>query len=139
VKHGVELFDRAYELDPSNGVPAYSAAQLTLVAGDRNGAIQRLRDVVKHHPEVVGARNDLAWLLAEDGKDLDLALSLAQTAHDRDPSPEVLDTLGWVRLQRGETREALDAFELAASARPESDAIRSHLEQARAELARADR
>jgi tetratricopeptide (TPR) repeat protein len=138
VKRGIELFDRAYELDPSNGVPAYSAAQLTLVAGDREGAIERLRRLVKHHPEVTGARNDLAWLLAEDGKDLDLALSLAQTAHDRDPSPEVLDTLGWVRLQRGETREALDAFELAAAARPESDAIRSHLEQARAKLARAD-
>ncbi|MGH0031859.1 MAG: tetratricopeptide repeat protein [Myxococcota bacterium] len=133
---GVELFDRAYALDPTNGVPAYSAAQITLVTGDRSGAIERLRQVVKHHPEVVGARNDLAFLLAEDGDELDLALSLAQGASERDPSPEVLDTLGWVRLQRGEAEEAVEAFELAAAGRPDSDEIRSHLEQARAALAR---
>jgi tetratricopeptide (TPR) repeat protein len=137
VKRGIQLFDRAYELDPSNGIPAYSAAQLTLVSGDRAAAIERLRRIVKHHPEVVGAHNDLAWLLAEDGKDLDLALSLAEGAHERDPSPEVLDTLGWVRLQRGETQQAVDAFELAAAGRPDSEAIRSHLEQARAALTRA--
>lgn len=137
-KKGIELFDRAYELDPGNGLPAYQAAQLTLATGDRAGAIARLREVVRRHPELVGARNDLAYLLAEDGEDLDLALSLAESAHERDPSPEVLDTLGYVRLQRGETREAVDAFELAVAGRPESDAIRSHLEQARAELARAE-
>lgn len=138
VKRGIELFDRAYELDPSNGVPAYSAAQLTLLGGDRAGAIARLRRVVKHHPDVLGAQNDLAFLLAEDGQELDLALSLAQQARERDPSPEILDTLGWVRMKRGETKEAVDAFELAAAGRPESEAIRAHLEQARAALARAE-
>lgn len=124
---GLELFDRAYELDSSDGNAAYMAAQLALATGDRDAAMTRLRTLVKHHPEVVGARNDLAFLLAEDGDDLDLALSLAEGARDRDPSPEVLDTLGFVRMQRGETSEAVEALEQAVSGRPESPTIRYHL------------
>ena len=124
---GRALFDKAYELESSDSGSAYSAAQLTLATGDRAGAMERLRALVKHHPDLVGARNDLAYLLAEDGKELDLALSLAESARERDGSPEILDTLGFVRMARGESAEAVEVLEQAVAGKPESATIRYHL------------
>jgi tetratricopeptide (TPR) repeat protein len=126
----ISLLDRSYALDSSNPQAAHAAAQLVLASGDREGAVERLRKVVQHHPDAIGARNDLAFLLAEAGTELDLALSLAETARERDPSPEVLDTLGWVRLQRGEHELAVAALEQAVAERPESATIRYHLAKA---------
>lgn len=112
----IELFERADALAPGDGSYAYSAAQIALAAGKRQDAVSRLRRVVERHPGLGGARNDLAYLLAEDGVDLDLALSLAQEAQQRSPSPEVLDTLGFVHLRRGEAKEAVVALERAVAA-----------------------
>jgi tetratricopeptide (TPR) repeat protein len=124
---GLELCDRAYALDASDGQAAYTAAQLALANGERDAAVERLRRIVLHHPEIVGAMNDLAFLLAEQGSELDLALSLAEGARERDPSPEILDTLGWVRLQRGEPALAVEVLEEAVSGRPGSATLRYHL------------
>jgi tetratricopeptide (TPR) repeat protein len=123
----IALFDEASVLAPHEGGYAYSAAQLTLASGDIAGAEARLRDVVRQHPDALGARNDLAWLLAGKGEDLDFALKLALDANRRRPAPEVLDTLGWVYYQRGEMNEAVAALEQAAAGRPDSASIRYRL------------
>ena len=48
------------------------------------------------------AANNLAWLTAEQGGNLDVAMQLAQTAKARLPdSPQVDDTLGWVYYKKG--------------------------------------
>jgi tetratricopeptide (TPR) repeat protein len=126
-KRAVELFDRAYALDPAEGDNAYAAAQIVLDGGDAAEAERRLREVVKHHPDAIGARNDLAWMLAEKGEDLDLALSLVEDARSRSSSPEILDTLGWVQFKRGEFERAVESLEGAAAARPDSASVRYRL------------
>jgi tetratricopeptide (TPR) repeat protein len=123
----IELFDAAAKLSEPPEPYSYFAAQLVLAAGDTTGAETRLRKVVREDPGNVGARNDLAWLLAEKGEDLDAALGLAQAARRLDPSADVLDTLGWVNLKRGESQEAVKAFEQALEKRPDSPSIRYHL------------
>ncbi|MDH3211548.1 MAG: tetratricopeptide repeat protein [Myxococcales bacterium] len=124
---GIEGFDRAAELAGDDLVYAYSAAQLTLMSGDKAGAEARLREIVRRDPGQAGARNDLAWLLAERGQDLDLALSLAEAARRIDPSPEILDTLGYVHLKRGESTAAVAAFEKALEADADAPSIRYRL------------
>lgn len=126
-KGAVEFFDRAYELAPDEGSYAYSAAQLVLGSGDEDAAVKRLRHIVKHNPSVVGARNDLAWILAERGQELDLALSLAKDARRQASSPEILDTLGWVHFVRGEFDEAVEVLKAAVDARPDSPSMRYRL------------
>jgi tetratricopeptide (TPR) repeat protein len=123
----VELFDRAYALDRSEGGNAYAAAQIVLDGGDAAEAERRLREVVKHHPDATGARNDLAWMLAEKGEDLDLALALVEDARRRNSSPEILDTLGSVHFKRGEYDLAVEALEAAVAARPDSASVRYRL------------
>lgn len=135
----IELFERADAQAPGDGSYAYSAAQIALAAGRRADAIERLRKVTARHPELAGARNDLAFLLAEDGAELDLALSLAEQARRRSPTPEVLDTLGFVHLQRGEAKEAVAVLEEAAAADPGSASIRYRLGSALAKAGEVEK
>jgi tetratricopeptide (TPR) repeat protein len=126
-ERAVKLFDKAAGLAPDTGSYAYSAAQLSLVAGNADEAEKRLRDVVSRFPGHAGARNDLAWILAEKGEELDWALALAEDAQRMDPSPDVLDTLGWVHFKRGEMSAAVGVLEQAVEARADSPSIRYRL------------
>jgi len=123
----IELYDAAAKLSEAPEPYSYLAAQLVLAAGDTAGAEKRLRQVVRSDPGNVGARNDLAWLLAEKGEDFDTALALAQAAKRLDPSADVLDTLGWVYLKRGEPQKAVESFEQALEKSPDSASIRYRL------------
>ena len=80
------------------------------------------------------AKNNLAYLLAEAGKDLERAERLAREARSRlGASASVADTLGWVLVKRGETSEAIEVLkEAEASAIERTDigslgTIRQHL------------
>lgn len=123
----IQLFDEASALNPTDIAPAYAAAQIALGAGQTASARERLEAIVKRDPGHAGARNDLAWLLAQENQDLDRALSLAEEAHRLDPSPEITDTLGYVLLQRGQTDRAVELLEKAAAKRPDAPSIRYHL------------
>jgi len=136
---GVGGFDRAAELVPDEKSYAYSAAQLSLMAGDKAGAERRLREIVRGDPGHAGARNDLAWMLAERGDDLDLALSLAEDARRIDASSDILDTLGYVHLKRGESAAAVAALELAVESGGDSPSIRYRLATALDQAGDAER
>jgi tetratricopeptide (TPR) repeat protein len=124
----VGLFDRAAaSATQSSAALEYSAAQLTLQQGDRDGATKRMREVVRKYPGHSGSRNDLAWLVAESGGDLDEALAMARDAQRLDASPEILDTLGFVHLKRNEGTAAVAVLEKAYAQRPDSPAIAMHL------------
>jgi len=124
----VKLFDLAAQNNQLNTPEyEYAAAQLTLKLGDKQAAIERLRNVTRRYLGHAGSRNDLAWLLAEDGQELDLALSLAEEARGLDPSPDILDTLGAVHMKRGEAAAAVAVLENAYEQRPDSPYLRLHL------------
>jgi len=123
----VALFDRAAAAATANAPYDYEAAQALLARGDTAGARQRLDKLVRLHPEHGGAANDLAWLLAAQREDLDRALLLAESASQLLPGPEVLDTLGFVRLARGENDAAAAAFQKALALQPDYATARYHL------------
>ena len=55
------------------------------------------------------AKNNLAWLLAEHGGNIDLALKLAQQAKEKlYDNPQVTDTIGWVYYKKGIYKTARD-------------------------------
>jgi len=135
----IEMYDQAAQIAENPASFTYLAAQLSLATGDAAGARARLQKVVDADPGHVGARNDLAWLLAEEGKDLDAALALALAAQRLDPTPDVLDTLGWVYLKRGESAEAVKAFEQAVALRSDSPSMRYRLAVALAQAGNPQR
>jgi tetratricopeptide (TPR) repeat protein len=98
--------------------------------GNNEDGIRRLRKVVSLSPGHVAAVNDLAWRLAESGQELDLALDLAKRAIQLDRQAEVLDTLGFVQLKRGDADAAIEAFEASLAERPDSPSVRYRLAMA---------
>jgi tetratricopeptide (TPR) repeat protein len=103
------------------------AARMTLDLGDRAGARSMFESVLRESPGQVGAANDLAFLLAEDATDLPLAQRYAERAVRLQPSPETLDTLGYVKLRQGAAEEAVGLFERALARQPEYATARYHL------------
>jgi len=120
-------FETAARLDPSSGEYVYRAAQTLLVEGNRDAAIARLGQAIEIEPAHVGACNDLAWLLAETGGDLELALELARRAVRAASGPATRDTLGWVHLKRGDADLAEQAFARAIAAGEDSPSLQYHL------------
>jgi tetratricopeptide (TPR) repeat protein len=123
----IDLLDRAAKAAPSDPTPAYQAAQLLLAAGRTDESEARLRAIASQGPAPAGARNDLAWILAEKGQDLDLALGLAQGAVGQQETASFLDTLGWVELKLGRTEAAITTFERALALSPRASSIRYRL------------
>ena len=77
------------------------------------------------------AANNLAWMMAEDGEDLDLALQLAQAAKAGLPdSADATDTLGLIYLKKGLTSQAVSAFREAVASQPDRAEFKYRLGQA---------
>jgi putative PEP-CTERM system TPR-repeat lipoprotein len=74
------------------------------------------------------AANNLAWIYAEQGGNLDLALQLAQTAKAALPrSPQVNDTLGWIYYKKGLGSLAVPALQQSVEASPTTASYHYHL------------
>jgi tetratricopeptide (TPR) repeat protein len=146
---------------------AEAIQQLELLAGRLGGSAGPLLDAVKaqdqKQPEVAiqqyeaairrgeysgVAANNLAWLYAENGRNLDRALDLAKFAHEREPQNlAIMDTLGFVYLARREYSQALtvlkDAVQLADHGRSSAldndswNSLRQHLADAYAHVGEA--
>ena len=78
-------------------------------------------------PAQVIAYNNLAWIAAEKGTNLDKALTWAKKANEIVSNPEFKDTLGWVYRARGELDLAMNVLEKAAADEPDDAAILYHL------------
>jgi len=74
------------------------------------------------------AANNLAWLTAEQGGNLDVAMQLAQTAKSRLPdSHQVDDTLGWVYYKKGLATLAITSFQASIQKDPKNAIYQYHL------------
>jgi tetratricopeptide (TPR) repeat protein len=74
------------------------------------------------------AANNLAYLMLEHGGDVDMALTLAQTARQAAPnSPFSADTLAWAYYYKGAYGFARDLLEDAVKTNPKDAAMQYHL------------
>jgi tetratricopeptide (TPR) repeat protein len=104
------------------------AAAILDVQGKRAESQKRYEHVIEMDPEAVVAANNLAWMYASSDGNLDRALQLAQAATAKRPNdPEVLDTLGWIYLQKNLVTMAIDALEVSVAKDPSSAPHRYHL------------
>jgi tetratricopeptide (TPR) repeat protein len=97
-------------------------------SGARQEAAQSYREVLTWDAINSIALNNLAYLLADAGGDLDEALKHARTANELFPGwATFLDTLGWVYYKRGETDAAVGQLCKAVRKNPRNVAYRQHL------------
>lgn len=127
----IATLTKAKELLPDS-VQVVSTLALTLDgAGRYDDAAAAYKDTLKLSPNNGVALNNLAYMIAERGGDLDLALEYAQRAKQvLTNSPEADDTLGWIYLKRKQPADAFQAFRTAYGQNPSAGPFRTHLAMA---------
>jgi Flp pilus assembly protein TadD len=119
---------RASELLPDQPVVRGTLALVLDACGEKEEAERAYRATLELDPDNAIAMNNLAFLLAERGEDLEQALGFAQRARELMPlDVEMIDTAGWVRLKRKETDAAIGLFADALGKAPGNEAYRQHL------------
>jgi putative PEP-CTERM system TPR-repeat lipoprotein len=115
--------------DTTAATTAQTMVGLILSAQKRPDEAQRqYEQILATSPREVVAANNLAWLYAERGGNLDVALGLAQTAAQQDPDdPAINDTLGWVFYKKGLTSHAVAALRRSVEKAPANPLYRYHL------------
>jgi len=95
---------------------------------EREKAEEHYRKALEIDPKFAPAANNLAYLLADQDKDLELALGYAQTARENlSNDPSVMDTLGWVYYKKGFYDLAIAEFMDSIEKNPEIPAVHYHL------------
>jgi Tfp pilus assembly protein PilF len=120
--------ETALKLDPKSVAGHTMLGSLHEINKDPTRAQSQYREALKLDPQTAVAANNLAWILAESGGNLDEALALARIAKDKLPnSPTVLDTMGWVYYKKGAYASASDLFTNAVAKDPKSPVYHYHL------------
>ena len=100
--------------------------RLQVERGETAKARAIFEEVLRSNTDLPLVKSDLAYLLALDGADLERASELARDAQAALPDePEVLDTLGYVELRRGNPAAALLYLQRATTLTEESGAPRA--------------
>ncbi len=93
-----------------------------------NDAKQAFEQVLAIDPKSSIAANNLAWIYAENGGNLDIALQLAQTAQATMPdSAEAADTLGWIYLKKELYGLSISTLQRAVDREPKNPSFQYHL------------
>jgi tetratricopeptide (TPR) repeat protein len=120
-------FDQMTQRDPHN-VGAQTMAAMIVERQSKADAQKRYEQIVATLPRAAVAANNLAWIYADAGTNLDEALRLAQSAAlDLPDNPDVHDTIGWVYYKQQRPVLAIRAFERSIEKAPANPLYHHHL------------
>ena len=103
---------------------AYLASSYMSTAQNKQ-AIEQYQVVLQNDPKNILALNNLAWLYQQE-KDT-RALATAEQAYLLKPdSATIMDTLGWILVQQGDTARGLKLLKAASEKAPAATGIRYH-------------
>jgi tetratricopeptide (TPR) repeat protein len=121
-------FEALAERSSKPVVPLTMIGIILQAEGDEAGARERFEHALQIDPEAAVAANNLAWIYADKGGNLDVALQLAQTAqkhlHD---VPEVNDTLGFIYYKKNLAPLAISTIKISAEKDPGNATYHYHL------------
>jgi tetratricopeptide (TPR) repeat protein len=128
----VQTYEEALKKNPDSAKLQLTLGSLYELQGKIPDAMKHYEEAVRLDPDLAVAKNNLAYLIAETGGNLDRALDLAQEAKEMLPdNPNAADTLGWVLFKKeayeaavGYLREAVRGMEADDPLLP---AVRQHL------------
>ncbi len=131
----IQTFEKALAVDPDAAHIDLFLGVLYESAGQRGKAIEHYEAAIRKNPNLAEAKNNLAYVFAEGGENLDRALDLAQEAKALLPdNPSAADTLGWVLFKKGVPSAAVTYLKEAEGGfepgDPSLGVVRVHLAQA---------
>lgn len=124
----VQALQKARETLPDSIVVLNTLAVVLDAAQRKPEAKQIYEATLKLEPNNAVALNNLAFLLAETGGDLDDALTKANRAKQLLPGFfEISDTVGWIYLKKNMPDNAIDIFKELVTKAPGQSTYRFHL------------
>jgi tetratricopeptide (TPR) repeat protein len=124
----IGVYQKALDLQPKSASLMTTVGYLYLDKGDLGTArkyFSRALEVDSNYPP---ANANMAWVDAQEGKDLDVALGLAQKAKSLMPdSISISDTLAWVMYKKGNYSGAIPLLQDCVKKSPDSAQFRYHL------------
>ncbi len=115
--------------DSPKRVDAYFfAGTMEELSGRPQKAEEVYRKALQVDSSYAPAANNLAYLMLENGEDINVAISLAQLARQKMPdSPGAADTLAWAYYQKGLYDSAADLLTEAVQKAPDNATYHYHL------------
>ncbi|HBY58245.1 MAG TPA: hypothetical protein DEH78_00380 [Solibacterales bacterium] len=122
---------KATDLQPTSPGAWLELGLLQETVGKRPDAVYSYQRVLSIDPDNPVALNNLAFALADEGRDLDLALKYAERARARLPhNADVADTLSWVYIKKNLADNALMVLRDLVAKNPDNALYRYHLAMA---------
>jgi tetratricopeptide (TPR) repeat protein len=123
----IDLLDELLAEYPDEDALKLLRVEILLQSPEWRDAIPYTRDLLETYPDNPSLKNNLAFLLARSGQDLDQALSLVNDLpEDIQENPVIMDTRAYVLAALGRHEEAIPLFEQALSQAGGNVTIRFH-------------
>jgi Flp pilus assembly protein TadD len=111
LEKAIDYFRRSSQAAPNNAQPLLALALVLDGTGRSDQAQPIYEQILKIQPDHPTALNNLAFIKAEKGNDLEEALGMAQRALQKQPnSSDIQDTLGWIYIRKNRSEEAVRLF-----------------------------
>jgi Flp pilus assembly protein TadD len=124
----LDSYQKALALQPTSPMVNNAIGNLYLGKDDLKSAGKYFQAALAQDSHNPVAANNLAWVYAEQGENLDMALSLATQAKQLAPDlTAVSDTLAWIQYKKGNYRVSVSLAEDAVKKEPQKADYRYHL------------
>jgi tetratricopeptide (TPR) repeat protein len=127
LNNAIEMFRQSAQAAPNDAAPLLQLGLLLDGIGRREQSKPVYEQILKIDPGHAVALNNLAFIKAEEGVDLDQALTMAQRARQTQPnSDDIADTLGWVYIKKNLSDDAVRLFTELVRKKPDNPVFRYH-------------
>ena len=127
----LKAFETARDIDPQQPSPWMYIALVMEATKQKDKLRPVYEQILRLSPDNAIALNNLAYILADNGVDLDQALTYAQRAKQKAPNhPDIADTLGWVYIKKNLSDDAIKIFRDLLARKPDHVTWRYHLAMA---------
>jgi tetratricopeptide (TPR) repeat protein len=124
----IQEFKNVLKINPKSVVAHLMLGQIYEALNDRETAKFQYREALELDPKSPVAANNMAWILADSGGDIEEALKLAQIAIGKLPDAvHVKDTLGWIYYKKGSYKPAIDLLSECVRSDPKIPTYQYHL------------
>jgi len=124
----LQTLRKGQALQPNNAMVNLQLALTLDAAGMQRESLPLYENIVKNQPDNAIALNNLAYMMAEEGRDLDLALTYAQRARQQKPGNlDIADTLGWVYIRKQLSDSAVNVYREIVPKAPNNPLYHYHL------------
>jgi len=134
----IQLLDQKLAENPELDPLRMRKVEIQMQSKDWRDALADSRMLYEKYPDNAALKNNLAFLLARSGQELDRAEELVSELRGKfDENPVILDTYGYVLAAQGRHEEAVSVYEQALGKASGNVTIRYHYARSLAALGRA--